>query len=364
MEANVFAHPPTEKKAAVCRTASLRGAIFATVCAILVGAGSASAQSISNVAATNVTNNSAVITWTTSLPSGSQVNYGITTGYGASSPANPTQVTAHSVTLTGLTPNTLYDFDVVSVNTSANFAFATLSTSPIIADLNVIYITSNSATINWTTDQPSTAVVNYGTTSNYTSSSSFFSTPSIAHAVTLNGLAPNTTYNFAVVSNVGSGPPSTSANQTFTTAPSATAPNISFVAAFGSTTTSATITWSTDVPANSVVAYGPTTALGQLAPVQTALSASHGVTLTGLDSGTTYYFVCESTGANGVTGYSFMSNVTTTGPPPVAPVISNVITSTPTSTSATITWTTDVPSNSLVNYGTTINFGLSALIRV
>jgi len=361
MEADQLALRPIEKKTTVHRTAFLLLALFAAS-AILAGAGPASAQAISDVVATNVTNSSTVITWTTSLPSGSQVNYGTTTGYGASSPVDPTMVTAHSVTLTGLTPNTLYNFDVVSVNTSANFAFATLSTSPIIGGLNVIYITSNSATINWTTDQPSTAMVNYGTTTNYTSSSPFSSTPSIAHTVTLSGLAPNTVYNFAVVSTVGSGVPSTSVNQTFTTAAaSATAPNVGFLATYGFTNTSAIITWSTDVPANTMVAYGPTTALGQLTPVQTTLSASHGVTLTGLDPGTTYYFICESTGANGVTGYSYMSSLATTGPPPVAPIISNVTTSTPTSTSATITWTTDVPSNSLVNYGTTINFGFSAL---
>ncbi|MDR3437374.1 fibronectin type III domain-containing protein, partial [Telmatospirillum sp.] len=199
----------------------LRAAIFAVTSVLLICSGAASAQVISNVVATNVTNNSAVITWTTNVASGSQVNYGATMGYGASSPADPTPVTAHSVTLTGLTANTLYNFDVVSVNTSGNFAFATLSTSPIIGNINVIYITGTSATVNWTTDQPSTSVVNYGTTTNYTSSSSFFSTPSIAHTVTLSGLAPNTTYNFAVISTVGSAQ-STSANQTFTTAAAST----------------------------------------------------------------------------------------------------------------------------------------------
>ena len=120
MEADQLALRPIEKKTTVHRTAFLLLALFAAS-AILAGAGPASAQAISDVVATNVTNSSTVITWTTSLPSGSQVNYGTTTGYGASSPADPTLVTAHSATLTGLTANTLYNFDVVSVNTSANF---------------------------------------------------------------------------------------------------------------------------------------------------------------------------------------------------------------------------------------------------
>jgi hypothetical protein len=271
--------------------------------------------------------------------------------------------------LSGLSANTLYNFDVVSGvpagntnTTSANFRFATLSSSPIIGDTNIIYLTNTGVTINWTTDQPSTGMVNYGTTTNYASSTPVITTPTIAHAVTLGGLAPGTTYNFAVVSSASTGGPSTSTNQTFTTAASnATAPNVGFVASWGITNSSAMISWSTDAPANTVLAYGTTPALGQLTPVQATLSASHGVTLTGLDSGTSYYFVAISTGSGGATGYSTLSSLTTTGQTPLAPVISSVASSNLTTTAATITWTTDVPTNSMVNYGTTTSYGFSAL---
>jgi hypothetical protein len=357
-----------EIKATIGRFGLLLSAILAVAGIFLAGVVPASGQGISNVAASSVTNSSAVITWTTDIASSSLVNYGVTTSYGSSSAINQAPVTAHSVTLSGLNANTLYNYNVVSSGssgnptTSASFRFATLSTAPIIGDLNVIYITSNSATINWTTDQPSAAMVNYGTTSNYTVSSPLFPALTIAHTVTLNGLAANTTYNFATISAAGSGIASTSVNQTFTTpGASAPPPNASNLGVSNIANTSATITWSTDVPANTVLLYGPTTALGQFAPVQTALTTSHGVTLTGLDPGTNYDFVIESTGANGAPGYLYMSHFTTSDPPPVAPIISNVIASTATATSATITWTTDVPSNSLVNYGTSISFGLSAL---
>ena len=336
---------------------------------VLAGAGSASGQVISNVAAINVTNTVAVITWTTNIPASSLVNYGVTDSHGTSSGLNPALVTAHSVPLIGLSANTLYNFNVASnassgsTATSANFRFATLSTSPIIGDINVIYLTSTSATINWTTDQPSTGMVNYGTTTSYNTATPLVSTPTTAHSLNLSGLSPATTYNFTVVSAVGSnGVPSTSANQTFTTAsPNATSPDVSFVASWGMTNSGAIFSWSTDLPANTALAYGTTTALGQLTPLQAALSASHGVTLTGLDPGTTYYFVAISTGSDGATGYSPLGSFTTTGLPPVAPLISKVASANLTTTSATITWTTDVPGNSLVNYGTTTNYGLSAL---
>jgi hypothetical protein len=75
-----------------------------------------------------------------------------------------------------------------------------------------------------------------------------------------------------------------------------------------------TIAWSTNVPANTQLAYGTTPALGQLTPVQSTLTSSHGVVLTGLSSGTTYYFVAQSTGNNGATGYSTTYSFTTTAP--------------------------------------------------
>ena len=341
--------------------------LLATAALFLACAGSASGQVISGVAATNLTDSSVVITWMTNTPASSLVNYGFSTSYGYSSALNPALVTTHSVTLNGLSANSLYHFNVVSSassgnTTSANFRFATLSTSPIIGDINIIYLSSTGVTINWTTDQPSTGMVNYGTTSSYASSTPVISVPTIAHAVTLSGLTTNTTYNFAPVSVGLMGVPSTSTNQTFTTAaPNATAPNVGFVASWGVTNASAMLSWSTDVPANTVLAFGTTPALGQFTPVQAALTANHGVTLTGLNSGTTYYFAALSTGASGATGYSTLYTLSTTGTPPLAPVISKLASSNLTTTAATISWTTDVPSTSLVNYGTTTGYGLSVL---
>ena len=124
-------------------------------------------------------------------------------------------------------------------------------------------------------------------------------------------------------------------------------PQVGYVAFWGVNNSGVTVSWSTDVPANTQLAYGTTASLGQLSPLQTALTASHGVVLTGLLSGTKYYFVAQSTGANGITGYSTLFSFTTTGTAVTGPpVISNVLVSSITNTSATITWTTDQASSS------------------
>ncbi len=56
---------------------------------------------ISQVAAGGVSNNSAVVTWTTNLPSSSQVEYGVTANYGSMTALDSGPVVNHHVTLNG-----------------------------------------------------------------------------------------------------------------------------------------------------------------------------------------------------------------------------------------------------------------------
>ena len=95
---------------------SLARLLLVAACTFLALSSTASAQVISNVAATYLTDSSAIITWMTDIPASSLVNYGVTTSYGYSSALDPTLVTAHSVTLTGLSPGTRYVFEVVSAS--------------------------------------------------------------------------------------------------------------------------------------------------------------------------------------------------------------------------------------------------------
>jgi hypothetical protein len=87
---------------------------------------------ISSVSVPNVSSSAAVVAWTTNEPSDSLVEYGPTTAYGSVSPFDSTMLTAHAVTLGGLTPDTLYHYRVKSRDaagnpaTSADFTFTTL----------------------------------------------------------------------------------------------------------------------------------------------------------------------------------------------------------------------------------------------
>jgi hypothetical protein len=319
---------------------------------------------ISAVSATNIGTTSATIVWTTDQPSSSQVQFGTTASYGSSSALNSSLVTTHSVTLSGLTPGATYNYDVVSANfagnsaTSANFSFSTTSAAPAISAVAAGSITASSATITWTTNQATNAQVLYGTTAAYGSSTSINYTLTTAHSVTLTGLTAGATYNYAVVSQNATGNTSTSSNFSFTTSQAASpapGPQVGYVAFWGITGSSVTISWSTNTLATTAVSYGTTSALGQVSPVQTALTANHGVTLTGLTGGTTYYFVAQSTDANGNTGYSTMYSFTTANTNP--PVISGITVTPGSGNKATISWTTNIRAVSWITFGPTTAYG-------
>jgi hypothetical protein len=119
----------------------------------------------------------------------------------------------------------------------------------------------------------------------------------------------------------------------------------------GITNNAATVTWTTDVPASSRVEYGPTAGYGSLSPLHPGPTTSHSVTLTGLSAKTLYHFRVISAngdGSNASGDFTF----STSGPPTISSVAAA-----PTATTATITWTTDTPSNSQVLYGPTAGYG-------
>jgi fibronectin type 3 domain-containing protein len=77
---------------------------------------------ISNVALSGVTTSGVTVTWTTNESADTQVDYGLTTGYGQSSTLNATLATTHSATVSGLSPGTSYHYRVKSRDAAGNLA--------------------------------------------------------------------------------------------------------------------------------------------------------------------------------------------------------------------------------------------------
>jgi hypothetical protein len=318
--------------------------------------------------ANGITPDSAAITWSTVQPATSQVEYGTTSSYGILSGFNSSAVTAHSVTLTGLTPGTTYHYAALStddtgrVSTSADSTFTTggavaaAGTAGPAAISRVIAtgITGDSVTITWTTDQPLTSQVAYGATTAYGSLSTFNPNPVTSHSVNLTALAPGTTYNFSVLSANSDGQISKSPNFTFTTSSVAGMPLTTKITVDKVTANSATINWSTDQPSTSQVEFGTTTAYGTLSGFGPSLVTTHSVTLNGLTAGTIYDAATLSANSSGQVGKSADVTFTTSAAPPV---FSQVSATNITAGSARITWTTDQPSTSKVDYGASTAYG-------
>lgn len=118
---------------------------------------------------------------------------------------------------------------------------------------------------------------------------------------------------------------------------------------------SATVRWSTNEETSGRVYYSPTTV--SIGSSSTAVANSDGThtqrsaSLTGLATGTTYYYVIEAEDLSGNITRSAQFSLMTTTPDTIAPLISYINGST-SSTSATITWTTGEASTSAVFYGT------------
>ncbi len=183
------------------------------------------APTITSVATSAITGNSATVTWTTNETSTSQVEYGLTTTYGSQTTLAATLVTSHTQALSGLSGATTYHYRVYSRDAAGNLATsadATFSTTadtvaPVISAVTTGNVDGTTAVINWTTDEASDSQVEYGLTSAYGSQTTLDTSRVTTHQVTVSGLTLSTLYHYRTRSADATGNTVLSADATFTT---------------------------------------------------------------------------------------------------------------------------------------------------
>jgi hypothetical protein len=254
-------------------------------------------------AASGPTYHGATITWDTTVPSDSTVQYGTSPGaytQTATADAAPNLVTHHAVTIDGLDANRDYYYRVLSAAdgytavTSSPASFTTASLG--LANVLVTDVTDTTARVQWTTLAPASSAVRFGTTPDGLNDVRTDDTLSLAHDVLLTGLAPGTTWYAAPESGPGFAPPAPVAGPELTIKTLKSA-RIAWER-LDAGTDAATLTWQADQALAGTVRYGAAPdALS--ASVSVDATASGEAALTGLSAGTTYYYQMALT-ADGV----------------------------------------------------------------
>jgi predicted RNA-binding Zn-ribbon protein involved in translation (DUF1610 family) len=332
---------------------------------------------LSGVRVVGITDNSAIVTWSTDEDADSGVDFGLTSAYG-SSKLDPAFTSAHSVPLAGLAASTAYHFRVYSKDQAGNapaysgdYVFITAATpdtaAPTISDVEVSGVTDRLAVVSWTTNEPADSAVDYGKDASALATRvSDFGNFVLIHSLTLLKLAPSTTYFFRVSSTDPSGNgPTTSGVRSFTTlaTPDTVPPVISNVRVNGITDSLAVITWETDEPSDAAVEYGASASYGRTVRSGEML-ALHEMVLVGLKASTTYHFRVRSTDASG-NGPSVSEDYTfTTGalPDTTPPSIMDLRVEGVTESSASVLWETGKIADGFVEYGLTADYGVTSAV--
>jgi hypothetical protein len=138
--------------------------------------------------------------------------------------------------------------------------------------------------------------------------------------------------------------------------PATSPPAIAGIAVANLTTSAATITWKTATPTAAQIEYGAGTNYGSLTPLDFCRDTKHVATLSGLTQNTTYHFRVRARNAAGKLAVSRDTTFTTLADRQ-PPLISNLAVPKRTAVSATITWSTDEPGTSQIEFGLTASYG-------
>ena len=242
--------------------------------------------------------------------------------------------------------------------------------APSISSVSTSDLTASTNTITWTTDELANSTVYYEATAsdpgltpgNYDSSQGVGSFVT-SHSVVLDNLSPGTQYYYLVTStDPSSNQGVATSSGTFTTNSGPVITNTSIPTVYNE---EATVTWTTDIVADSTVYYSTNSDMSGASQLGSSDDVTeHSVTLTGLTSGTKYYVYVESqdTGGNTSVDKNIVEGETryysfTTTSDSTAPVITDISAALVGETGATVAWTTDEGATSQVEWGLTTALG-------
>ncbi|MFY9623019.1 MAG: Ig-like domain-containing protein, partial [Rhodoplanes sp.] len=315
----------------------------------------------------NITGSSAQITWTTNEAATSRVEYGLTTAYGSSTTLDTTLVTAHSVALTNLAPNTTYNYRVRSIDAagnervSANSTFKTAAVPDTSAPTVAISAPTGAVPVS------GTVTVSANASDNVAVAGVQFLLDDVALGIEDTTAPYSISWNTTTASNsvhtLAARARDTSGNSATSSLISVTvdnqAPSGSVVINGGAAATKNT---TVALALSAADTQGPVTQMrfsndGTTFSAAEAYATSKSWALTSGDGTKTVYVQYQDAAGNWSTAATDSIVLDTT-----APSTSGITATVVTSSSVIITWTTNEPSTSQVEYGLTTAYGSSTTL--
>ncbi len=326
-----------------------------------------------------------LVAWTTDELAYGTIEYGLTSAYGLVTAQTAITSLEQAQTLTGLTDGTTYHYRIIATDSAGNISYsadhsATTaqaptpidSEPPVIAEIAVSGVSTGAATFTVPTDEPSTVRIEYGTTEQYGSVAGSGEEFSVNHSIILTGLTADTTYYYRVIAEDVAGNINTSLGNEFLTAPLPVVEEevvpivkpLAIIDPFVSdiTTSTVKIVWQTNKASDGVLWYGAATSDTAAASLASG-STSHSVIVKNLQPGTNYSYRIVATTPTGETAtaadleFNALAAAVVSAPELVISDIETAIGE----SSATITWKTNILSDSTVAYGTSTAYGSIAL---
>ena len=318
-----------------------------------------------NPAVSSITTKKATITWSTDRTSDSKIQYGTGSGsYGSVEPSNSSQVAAHSIQLTGLSPGTTYYYKAKwtdedgNTGTSSEYSFTT-DAAPVAQNVNVTSIGLDSAVINYTVTGASQVKIYYGTTNSFGGSTTLTtSTSETTYSTILSGLTDGTKYYYRINVFDEETAEYEGTILDFTTLPRPKIATVRLQQVRGSSSSTVLVTWTSNTEISSIVTYYPSAnASAAQDKIEIKLVKAHTMLIEGLLPNTAYTLIVkgrDKIGNEALSNPQTFTTATDTRPPVLANLkVETVIQGAGEETTAqlVVAWDTDELSTSQVAYG-------------
>lgn len=350
-------------KVKACDSANNCGALSSVVSELPTGRFTTPAEIITNPSV-SVSTRSAKISWATDRTSDSRIQIGVTSNQYLGTEASVSdQVKNHEVDLNNLTAGTTYFYKARwtdedgNTGTTSELVFKTLP-APTIRDVEIKRISLTSAVLQFVAKDAVKVKIFYGLSDGFGGLEEInSSTQESTYTVELAGLNDGAKYFYKINTIDADGNEYDSGRiDSFTTPARPRISNLRFQPVEGEPTSTQNVTWTTNVPASSLVRYS-TADVPAKESVTSKLSTEHSVIMTNLKDDSIYTLVAESRDADGNLAISDSQTFRTeldTRPPKVTKLrIETSIRGVGSESSGQLIvyWKTDEPATSQVSYG-------------